>query len=81
MSINCLPHQDRAGPHICFIYLFTHIDLITITKNISRKTIDIVRGCCHTWYMDIMKDVIDNKVIDNLSNEQVDMLLEMLKGI
>ena len=29
----------------------------------------------------LFENVIDNKVIDNLSNEQVDMLLEILKDI
>ena len=37
---------------------------------------------CHNLYMNNLFDnVIDNKVIDNLSNEQVDMLLEILKDI
>lgn len=36
---------------------------------------------CHNLYMNLFENVIDNKVIDNLSNEQVDMLLEILKDI
>jgi len=29
----------------------------------------------------LFDNVIDNKVIDSLSNEQVDMLMDILKGI
>ena len=34
---------------------------------------------CHNLYMELFNNVIDNKVIDNLTNEQVDMLLSILK--
>ena len=30
---------------------------------------------------DLFANVIDNKVIDSLTNEQVDLVLEALKGI
>ena len=49
-------------------------------KNFA-KSIDLQTFGCHNLYMNLFENVIDNKVIDNLSNEQVDMLLEILKDI
>jgi hypothetical protein len=51
-------------------------------QKISQKSIDIVSGICHNGYMEnLFANVINQDVIDNLSNEQVDELLEMLKDV
>ena len=47
-----------------------------------QKTIDYQTIGCHTWYMEkLFENVINEHVIDNLTNEQVDELLAILKGI